>query len=108
MLNTAVIKVLNKNKAHLRHLKRMPDVNRLHCQIVSVSRLGTNPTTQSAVPTRLYHNQISLWILGNHHGEFNDLGILQREKEKKLNELSEKSVKSVLLGCMIYIYIYIY
>ena len=36
------------------------------------------------------HNQISLWILGSDYGQFNDLGILQCEKEEKLNDLSRK------------------
>ena len=37
------------------------------------------------------HDQISLRILESRYGQSNDLGILQREKEK-LNELSRKKV----------------
>ena len=45
---------------------------------------------------RTDHNQISLWILESDYGQFNDLGILQCEKEEKFNELSRKSVKFFL------------
>ena len=45
------------------------------------------------------HNQILLWILGSDYGQFNDLGILQREKEEKLNELLTKKCKNLLVHC---------
>ena len=45
-----------------------------------------------------YHH-IRLWILGSNYGECNDLGILQYEKEKKLNELSRKKCQHPLVHC---------
>ena len=50
--------------------------------------------------SRSSHKQISLWFLEIHIWRFNDLGILQSEKEK-LNEFSWKSITiSSLLICM--------
>ena len=55
----------------------------------------------------IYHNQISLLILRSDYGQFNDLGILQCEKEEKLNELLRKNVSksfSALLRCVIKVF----
>ena len=51
------------------------------------------------------HNQILLWILGSGYGHFNGLGILQCEKEEKLNEPSKKC-QNPLVQCWVAWYKY--